>query len=162
MNGAASVEPLNFTIFRFKLFFSRYFLVNVGNSVATIISDVISSIESIFESSGAAKTRFVFPKFRSRSSITSASFSFIKSMPVIPRSAIPSCTNSGMSDALANNTSISLLKVFEISFLLSLSFNPSPAFSRMLIEGSLILPFEGIAIFIFIIIFPFFDMIIFL
>ena len=66
-----------------------------------------------------------------------------------------------MSDALANKTSISLLKVLEISFLLSLSCNPNPAFSKMLIEGSLILPFEGTAIFIFIVIFPIFYMIIF-
>ena len=55
-----------------------------------------------------------------------------------------------MSDARANITSISLLKVAEINFLLALSFNPNPAFSKMDIEGSLILPLEGTAIFNFI------------
>ena len=90
MNGAASVDPLNLTIFKFRLFLSRYFLVNVGNSVANVISGVISSTDLMFESSGAAKTKLVFPNFRSSSSITSASFSLIKSMPVIPISAIPS------------------------------------------------------------------------
>ena len=156
INGAASVDPLNLTTLRFRLFSARYFFVNVGNSVATVISSVMSATDFMFESSGAAKTRFVFPNFKSSSWTTSASFSSIRSIPVIPISAIPSWTNSGISDALANKTSISLLKVLEINLRLSLSFNPNPAFSNMFIEGSLILPFEGTAILIFIVIFPIF------
>ena len=151
MKGAASVDPLNFTIFKFKLFFSKYFLVNTGNSVATFISSFISDRELILDSSGAAKTNFVCPNLKSRSSLTSDSLSFIKSTPVIPISATPSLINSGISDALANITSIFSLKVLDINLRLFLSINPKPAFSNMFIEGSLILPFEGTAILIFII-----------
>ena len=106
MKGAASVDPLNFTIFKFKLFSSKYFLVNTGNSVATFISSFISDRELILDSSGAAKTKFVCQNLKSRSSLTSDSLSFIKSTPVIPISATPSLINSGISDALANITSI--------------------------------------------------------
>ena len=150
INGAISVEPLNVIIFDVKSCFSKYFFVNVGNSVATTISDVKSSIEFILESSGDAKTNFVCPKDKSTNSLTLASLSLIKSTPVIPISTISSSTNFGISDARANITSISLLKVAEINFLLALSFNPNPAFSKMAIEGSLILPLEGTAIFNFI------------
>ena len=152
MNGAASVDPLNLTIFKsFNPFSSRYFLVSTGNSVATFISSVISSMEFMLDSSGAARTSFVCPNLKSSNSTTSDSLSLIKSTPVIPISATPSFTNSGMSDALANITSMSSLNVFEINFLLFLSINPKPAFSSMLIDGSLILPFDGTAILIFII-----------
>ena len=115
------------------------------------MSSLMSPTLSMPESSGAARTSFVFPNLKSSSSQTSASFSLIKSTPVIPISATPSLTNSGMSDALANITSIFSLNVFEISFRLFLSINPNPARSRSSIEGSLILPLEGTAILIFII-----------
>ena len=106
MKGAASVDPLNLTIFKSRPFSCKYFFVKTGNSVATFMSSVMSFIELMFDSSGAARTSFVCPNLRSSSSHTSASFSLIKSTPVIPMSATPSLTNSGISDALANITSI--------------------------------------------------------
>ena len=109
MNGAISVDPVSFTILMSRLFSSKYFLVRFGNSVAIVIPSLRSLFSSISLSSGEARTSFVAPKFKSKSISTSASFSSMRSYPVIPMSQIPSSTNSGMSAARANITSISSL-----------------------------------------------------
>ena len=108
INGAISVDPLNSTILAFIPLFLRYLLVKLGNSVATNEPSTISPGLLIGESSGTAKTSFALPKFRSSSISTDALFSSIRSRPVIPISAAPSATNSGISAALVNITLISL------------------------------------------------------
>ena len=109
MNGAISVEPVSLTIFISSPLSLRYFLVRFGNSVAIVIPSFKSSLEFIFESSGDASTSLVWPNSKSVSISTSASASLIKSRPEIPMSHTPSSTNSGISAARANITSMFLL-----------------------------------------------------
>ena len=143
--GVISHAPLTFMISMFTPSSSKYRFVMFGNSVATRMPSR-SCGDVIGESSGTASTSLARPNSRSSITSTSAPVSDIRSRPVMPTSAAPSCTYSGMSAALANRNVISGSVVFANSFLVAPSRTGRPASLNKETVGSCSRPLLGIAI----------------
>src|SRR5512136_1465963 len=114
-----------------------------GNSVA-ILAPARSLRPFTFDSSGTATTSLAFPTWRSRSSRTSTPRSRTRSRPVIPRSATPEATYSGMSAGRAKRISTRGSLVGAMSCLPSPS-GWRPLFPRISRTGPAIRPLFGTA-----------------
>src|SRR5208337_332716 len=142
--GVASQAPPTRTIVTGTCRFEKYCFVMTGNSVA-IFAPLRSLMDEISESSRMASTSFAFPIWRSRSSPTSDPRSTTISWPVMPRSAAPVATYSGISMGRANRISTWGSSVRAISRRSAMSGRWSPLFSIRSIIGAAILPLLGMA-----------------
>jgi len=143
--GVSSQAPLTLTISTLTPRFLKYLDVMLGNSVAILLPSRLWGVLRC-DSSGTASTRLARPKPMSSNISTCAPVSLIRSRPVTPTSAAPSCTYSGMSEALAKRMVISGSLVFAKSFLVPPSSTGRPASFSSSTVGSCSLPLLGIAI----------------
>ncbi len=142
--GVASHAPPTVTIVTVIPRSAKNERVIDGNSVATLAPSR-SSTASIPDSSGTATTRVALPISRSRTSSTAEPRSMTISLPVIPRSATPLATYSGISIGRAKRISTFGSWVRVTSLRSPPSMRRSPLLSSSSLTGPAILPLFGMA-----------------
>ena len=142
--GAASQAPATSTIETSTPAALKKSSQMFGNSVAIRIP-FMSATSRTADASGTAKTRRAPPNLRSKIGSTSARRSAIMSRPVIPMSATPLATYSGISIGRTKRISMFGSTVFAISWREAVIFTWMPAFAIKSLIGSAMRPLFGIA-----------------
>ena len=142
--GAASQAPATSTIVTSTPAALKKSSQMFGNSVA-IRMPFMSETSRTADASGTAKTNRAPPNFKSKIGSTSALLSAIMSRPVIPMSATPFATYSGISIGRTKRISMFGSTVFATSWREAVIFTWIPAFVIKSLIGSAILPLFGIA-----------------